>query len=86
MDVMSNTMRGLGKTTTAMVMSISDSCIFRIIWARALCARIPTPTTLYWVYPVSWALTFGIYVAAYFPTMKRIKRNLGLDNNQQNII
>jgi len=87
MDVMSNTMRGLGKTTTAMVVSISGSCLFRILWVHTLCVWFPTLSTLYWVYPVSWALTFGIYVVMYFPTMKRVERKLKLETavaEQQN--
>ena len=30
------------------------------------------------VYPVSWALTFAIYLAVYFPTMRRVERKLCL--------
>lgn len=76
MDVMSNTMRGLGKTTTAMVVSISGSCLFRILWVNTMCVWFRSLETLYWVYPVSWALTFVIYVIMYFPTMRKVERKL----------
>lgn len=76
MDVMSNTMRGLGKTSGAMVISISGSCLFRILWVNTMCVWFPQIETLYWVYPVSWALTFAIYLAVYFPTMRRVERKL----------
>lgn len=79
MDVMSNVMRGLGKTTTAMVVSVSGSCLFRILWVNTVCRYVTTPEALYWVYPVSWALTFAIYVVMYFPTMRRVERKLQLE-------
>lgn len=80
MDVMSNTMRGLGKTTTAMTISISGSCLFRILWINTMCVWFNSIETLYWVYPVSWALTFAIYLIVYFPTMRRIQRKIDIDN------
>ena len=79
MDVMSNAMRGLGKTTTAMIISLSGSCLFRIIWVHTVCRFVNTPEALYWVYPVSWALTFVIYIIVYFPTMRKVARKLELE-------
>lgn len=76
MDVMSNTMRGLGKSTLAMIVSLSGSCLFRILWINTVCRFITTPEALYWVYPVSWVLTFCIFVAIYFPTIRRVERKM----------
>lgn len=79
MDVMSSTMRGLGKSTIAMVISLSCSCLFRIVWINTVCRYVNTPQALYWVFPVSWVLTFTIYVITYFPTLKRVERRLQAD-------
>lgn len=76
MDVMSNTMRGLGKSTLAMIVSLSGSCLFRIVWINTMCRWIPKLATLYWVYPVSWVLTFIFFVVIYFPIMRKVQNNL----------
>lgn len=76
MYVMSNTMRGLGKSTSAMIVCLSGSCLFRILWVNTVCRFVNTLEALYWVYPVSWVLTFGIFMVMYFPTMRKIQRKL----------
>lgn len=76
MYVMSNAMRGLGKSTSAMIVCLSGSCLFRILWVNTVCRYVNTPAALYWVYPVSWVLTFGIFMAMYFPTMSKLQRKL----------
>ena len=76
MDVLSNTMRGLGKSTTAMIVSLSGSCLFRILWLHTIFLLNPTRIMLYIVYPISWVITVGIFLALYFPTMKKTERLL----------
>ncbi len=76
MDVLSNVMRGLGRSTTAMIVSLSGSCLFRILWIKTFYLLNPSLTMLYVVYPISWILTVGIFVALYFPTMKKVQRKL----------
>lgn len=73
MDVMSNVMRGLGKSTTAMIVSLSGSCLFRILWVLTLCRWVHTLPMLYWVYPVSWVLTFVIFLFMYKPTFNKVR-------------
>lgn len=73
MDVMSNVMRGLGRSTTAMIVSLSGSCLFRILWIMTLCRWVHTLPMLYWVYPVSWVLTFIIFAFMYKPTLKKVR-------------
>lgn len=79
MYVMSNTMRGLGKSTSAMIVCLSGSCLFRILWVNTVCRFVNTPEALYWVYPVSWVLTFGIFMAMYFPVVRKLERKLSLE-------
>lgn len=76
MDVLSNTMRGLGKSTVAMIVSLSGSCLFRILWLNTFYTLNPVPWMLYIVYPISWVLTVGIFLILYFPTMKKTERRL----------
>lgn len=79
MEIMSYTMRGLGKSTLAMIVSLSGSCLFRIVWIYTVCRLVPTIDALYWVYPVSWVLTFVIFIPIYFPTMQRIQRRIAAE-------
>ena len=47
MDVMGNVMRGLNKSTTAMVVSLSGSCLFRILWVNSFYLLNPCKEMLY---------------------------------------
>lgn len=78
MDAMSNVMRGLGKSALAMIVSLSGSCLFRILWVYTMCRWYRSLQTLYWVYPISWILTFAIFMFIYFPTVKRDERRAEL--------
>lgn len=49
--------RGLGKSFVPMVIVISGSCVFRIVWVMTVFAWFQTITSLYLVYICSWALT-----------------------------
>ncbi|MCM1533623.1 MAG: MATE family efflux transporter [Corallococcus sp.] len=88
MEVMSYTMRGLGKSTLAMIVSLSGSCLFRILWIYTVCkwvTEIPAAYyALYWVYPVSWVLTFAIFIAMYFPAIKKVQKRLSLPEDGVN--
>ena len=79
MDTMSQTMRGLGKSTLAMVVTIFGTCVLRILWMTFFFPMEPFHNleSIYLAYPASWAITLGIYLILYFPTMKRMERRYG---------
>ena len=85
MDMLSNTMRGLGKSTTAMIVSLSGSCIFRILWIHTFYRLNPTLPMLYVVYPISWVLTVGIFLALYFPVMRKTQKQLIAEREERNV-
>ncbi len=74
MDVMSNTLRGLGKSTVAMIISLTGCCGFRIFWIKVL-GLCDTYTELYWVYPASWVVTFLCFFVCYFPCFKKVQHD-----------
>lgn len=77
-DVMSNAMRGLGKSSLAMFISIFGTCVVRIIWIHTI-FRIPafhSILTVYISYPVSWLITILLYLVLYFPTIRKIKAEI----------
>ena len=49
--------RGLGKSLVPMIIVISGSCIFRIIWVLTIFAWFKTIPSLYLVYIFSWSIT-----------------------------
>lgn len=61
-DAMSGALRGIGKSSAAMLTNIFGICIYRIGWVYTV-FRIPrfhTADTLFISYPISWILTFFI--------------------------
>ena len=76
MDVLSNAVRGLGKSTTAMLVSLTGSCLFRILWIKFVYPFNRTLNMIFIVYPISWALTIAIFVCIYFPLIKKTRKLL----------
>ena len=77
MDTYGNAMRGLGKSTLAMIVSLSGSCLFRILWISTIFKIYPTLRCVYIVYPISWLLTILIYVVLYYPLINKIEKKFG---------
>lgn len=74
MDVFSNAVRGLGRSTIAMLVSLAGSCLFRIIWIKFIYPYSPTLNMIFVVYPISWALTIAIFACIYFPLIKKTNK------------
>ncbi len=60
MDALSSAMRGLGKSTTSMAVSLLGVCAFRIVWIYTVFASTHDLTWLYLSYPISWFLTSAV--------------------------
>jgi len=43
------------------------------LWVLTLCRWVHTLPMLYWVYPVSWVLTFVIFLFMYKPTFNKVR-------------
>lgn len=76
MCVFQEFLRGLGKSTTSMIISLIGSCAFRIIWLNTGFYLWPTLTMVYLTYILSWLITIVMYICATVPTMKRLKNQL----------
>ena len=57
--------RGLGRTVVPMIIVISGSCVFRVIWIYTVFACFGTIASLYLLYIFSWTIT-GAAEIAYF--------------------
>lgn len=65
MDTSIASSRGLGKSVIPMIIVISGSCIFRIIWVFTVFAYFRTIFSLYLLYIFSWVIT-GSFETWYF--------------------
>ncbi len=57
MNVGSSVVRGLGKSTTAAVITLIGVCVFRVVWLTTVFPLYPTLDVIYISYPISWAVT-----------------------------
>lgn len=57
-DMTAGQVRSMGKSLEPMILSVFGSCILRIIWVIFVLPLNHTLATLYWAYPISWAVTF----------------------------
>lgn len=67
MDVTTGALRGMGASMTPMLISVLGVCGIRIGWIATIfqMEQFHTPQCLYLSYPVSWAITFLIQMAAF---------------------
>ena len=77
MDVMCGTLRGMGKSTEPMIITILSVCGIRILWIYTAFAHFRTLEVLYMSYPISWALCVIVQVVffavLYTKMMRKIK-------------
>ncbi len=66
MDVMSSALRGLGRSATAMIVSLVGSCLLRIVWIYTIFKEVGTIQSLYISYPISWLLTVLVHCVFFF--------------------
>lgn len=82
MEVMSGMLRGLGASTTSMVVSLIGACVMRVVWVYTVFKAYGTPESLYISYPVSWLATTVVLYICYLFVLRRIKRRLA-DRQEQ---
>lgn len=75
MDNMVGVLRGMGYSLQPMFVSFLSSCILRIVWVYTVFAAMPSLTTLFISYPVSWVISIialtGIFIFGYKRMLKR---------------
>ncbi len=76
MEVLCGTMRAMGKSITAMIISLCGACGVRVLWLQTMFKLFPTPDCVFVSYPISWALTalaYAILLAIYLPRLTKSK-------------
>jgi Na+-driven multidrug efflux pump len=74
MEVLTYALRALGKSTTAMVISILFVCVFRIIWLNTFYLLNPTFAMIFYSYPISWFMSIVVNMLFLVPTINKIKK------------
>ncbi|MCR5303739.1 MAG: MATE family efflux transporter [Lachnospiraceae bacterium] len=57
MEVLGQSVRGLGYSTAPMAVTLTGACLLRILWVFTVFATLGTIESLYLSYPISWAAT-----------------------------
>jgi putative MATE family efflux protein len=74
MEVGSGILRGLGKSITSMIISISGVCGIRLVWIFTVFATFRSLEILYLSYLVCWIVTSIAHYTVAFLTIKKLKR------------
>ena len=79
MEVESQLTRGMGKSTTAMFISLVGNCVLRIVWLKIFPFVWWTIDMVYLSYPISWILTIVVYEITHIKLFKA-------EDNKENIL
>jgi len=74
MEVLCGTMRGMGKSITAMIISLLGACAFRILWLETVFKIFPKIECVYISYAISWILTIIAYIVCLIVYYRRLVR------------
>ena len=62
MEVFCGAMRAMGKSITAMVVSLAGACGLRVLWVQTVFRFVRTAECVYYSYPISWFLTMSCHL------------------------
>ena len=80
-------LRGLGKSTMPMVVSIVGVCGIRILWILLIFYNLTDFVNtsdlayLYVSYPISWIITFLTHLICYFIVSKKVFKSFKINDN-----
>ncbi len=76
MEVLSGYLRGLGRSFVPMLSSLTGACVFRVFWVLVVfpLEAFNSPTGLYYVMPLSWALTCTLHAITILYTHITMKK------------
>lgn len=74
-DVAAGQIRGLGRSTEPMLVSLIGTCGVRLLWIFVFLPMNRTLMNLFIAYPLSWAITFIAQAALYAVLKKKLMKN-----------
>lgn len=78
MDLMSNSMRGMGYSLLPMIITLIGTCVFRILWVYLVFPLNPVYKNVILSYPISWLITATISVLVFILLFRRKKKRAEL--------
>lgn len=72
-EVMSGTLRGLGKPIVPTISVLVFMCLIRFVWVYVFFPLVPHLTFLYLIWPIGWVLSITTLLIVYFPTIRRLQ-------------
>ena len=76
MEVLSYSVRGLGKSISSMIITLICACLFRIVWVFVVVKLTGMFSMIWWSYTVSWALTIVMFTPVIIKLIKKLKGNI----------
>ena len=73
MEVLSYSLRALGRSVGSMIICLIGACVFRIIWINTIFLLNKTYFMVYLCYPITWMLTISALVIYIIKTIKNIE-------------
>lgn len=78
-ETLTGAIRGMGRSTTAMIISIFSICVFRVVWIYTIFQMFRNPTVLYIQYGISYVIAIiGNLIAYKIIFNKETKKELSL--------
>lgn len=76
-NIFGHVLRGLGKSVTAMVVSLFSGCVLRIIWFKVVAWLFPGNLPMVLLsYSVTWGIGVLIYTIVFIPTIRKVKKEI----------
>jgi Na+-driven multidrug efflux pump len=74
MDTVSNVSRGMGKSIVPMIITLICVCAIRIVWLYTVFPIFRSPATVYWSYPITWALAIFFQLIYFIIVYRRFTK------------
>lgn len=85
-NIFGHILRGLGKSTTAMFISLFSGCILRIIWFKIVEILYPGNLPVVFLsYPVTWSIGAGLFLLLIIPNLKKYKNQFYNKKTDENL-
>ena len=82
MNLGSAALRGMGKSTYAMVISLIGACGLRILWLKTVFKVWVSPWCIYITYPITWVITAAVLYAFVFALLRKSIKSEDIDKEE----
>ena len=77
-NVLSGSLRGMGKVLVSALITLTGICLFRVAWIYIAVPIRPALSTIALAFPISWALTGLLFVIYYVVSWKKLQKETAL--------